>query len=546
MLWEYLLFYFGISMAESETILKTSSSSYRSRRAAECCIPCKCRYVLAALSCSGFCVIYLLRVNLSVALVAMVNSTYTNEKVSKSNPECQRNLSTSSLQKDEQFNWDEKTQGLILGSFFYGYILTQLPGGWLGARFGAKNLFGFGVLTTSVLTMLTPLAARHSVGTLIAVRILEGLGEGVTFPAMHAMWSSWAPPLERSKLITFSYAGLQLGTIIGMPLTGYLCSSSFWGGWPSVFYIFGAIGVIWFFIWMTFTYDRPSDHPRISIKEREYIESTIGEGQDKRQRVNDTPWFSIWTSLPVWGIIVAHFCNNWGFYTFLTCLPSYFKEVLNFPIFKDGFLSAIPFLCMYVFGISAGQVADWLRLNKIIPTGEVRKVFATGGFLVPACLMVSTSYVGCEDTTLAVLLFSLALGTSNFNAASFNVNHLDIAPRYAGVLMGITNTAGTIPGIVGPFVVGVLTNNEPTRAQWQKVFYISAGVYVLGWLTFMLLASGKQQSWNTPYENLFVPIEIPREPRKPIMASVLENGGYTSCNSDDGLATFDARANYRH
>ena len=67
--------------------------------------------------------------------------------------------------------------GLILGSFFYGYIFTQLPGGWLGARFGGKNLFGFGVLTTSVLTMFTPLAARHSVGTLIAVRILEGLGE---------------------------------------------------------------------------------------------------------------------------------------------------------------------------------------------------------------------------------------------------------------------------------------------------------------------------------------------------------------------------------
>lgn len=82
------------------------------------------------------------------------------------------------------------------------------------------------------------------------------------------------------------------------------------------------------------------------------------------------------------------------------------------------------------------------------------------GFLVPACLMVSTSYVSCEDTSLAVILFSLALGISNFNAASFNVNHLDIAPRYAGVLMGITNSAGTIPGIVGPFVVGVLTNNE--------------------------------------------------------------------------------------
>ena len=67
--------------------------------------------------------------------------------------------------------------GLILGSFFYGYIVTQLPGGWLGARFGGKYLMGFGVLCPAVLTLFTPLAARHSVEMLILVRILEGLGE---------------------------------------------------------------------------------------------------------------------------------------------------------------------------------------------------------------------------------------------------------------------------------------------------------------------------------------------------------------------------------
>ena len=73
---------------------------------------------------------------------------------------------------------------------------------------------------------------------------------------------------------------------------------------------------------------------------------------------------------------------------------------------------------------------------------------------------MSTSYVGCDDTTLAVVLFSLALGMSALNTSSYNVNHLDIAPRYAGVLMGITNSAATIPGMVGPYVVGYLTNNE--------------------------------------------------------------------------------------
>ena len=68
-------------------------------------------------------------------------------------------------------------QGLILGSFFYGYICTQIPGGWLAEKFGGKWLFGLGVLGTAVLTLLTPVAAKLSVGTLLAVRVVEGIGE---------------------------------------------------------------------------------------------------------------------------------------------------------------------------------------------------------------------------------------------------------------------------------------------------------------------------------------------------------------------------------
>ena len=67
--------------------------------------------------------------------------------------------------------------GLILGSFYYGYIVTQIPGGWLGSQFGGKYLFGFAVLLTSTLTMLTPAAAHHSIGMLLLVRVVEGLGQ---------------------------------------------------------------------------------------------------------------------------------------------------------------------------------------------------------------------------------------------------------------------------------------------------------------------------------------------------------------------------------
>ncbi|KAL9958324.1 hypothetical protein ACROYT_G035326 [Oculina patagonica] len=505
---------------EENSHVVDKSSSEPSRRESEGCY-LSCRYALAILSCSGFCVLYLSRVNLSVALVAMVNSTYADAKASANNPECQRHTAKTSKVKDGEFNWDQDTQGLILGSFFYGYIVTQVPAGWLAARFGGKYLFGCGVLLTSVMTMFTPAAAHHSVGMLILVRVVEGLGQGVAFPAMHAMWSSWAPPLERSKLCTLSYSGLTIGTILGMPFAGLLCASDIWGGWPSVFYIFGAVGIVWTVVWMMLTYDKPANHPRISIKEKEYIQSSIGSGQDVITRKYNTPWLKIWTSPPVWAIIAANFCDNWGFYTFLTCLPSYFKEVLNFSISENGIVSAIPFIVSYIVGIGGGQLADWLRYNNILTTGEVRKVSGTAGYLVPACLLVSTSYVGCNQTSLAVVLFSLAIGIQALNTSCYSVNHLDIAPRFAGILMGISNSVGTIPGIIAPYVVGLLTDNQPTRAEWQKVFYIAAGVYVIGWFVYLLFGSGREQPWNTPYEDRLVPVNIAREPRRPVMADIL-------------------------
>ena len=75
------------------------------------------------------------------------------------------------------YEWDSETQGWILGSFFYGYIVTQVPGGYLARKYGAKWLLGIGILGTVIFTLLTPLAADLGAGYLIAVRVLEGIGE---------------------------------------------------------------------------------------------------------------------------------------------------------------------------------------------------------------------------------------------------------------------------------------------------------------------------------------------------------------------------------
>ncbi|XP_054018461.1 sialin [Dryobates pubescens] len=450
---------------------------------------CSARYSLALLACLGFFLLYALRVNLSVALVAMVEpggGPAGNGSASVC-PERPGGGTAPRNATGEKYPWDADTQGWILGSFFYGYIITQIPGGYLASKIGGKALLGFGIFGTSVFTLLTPLAAHLGVGYLIAVRALEGLGEGVTFPAMHSMWSSWAPPLERSKLLSISYAGAQLGTVVSLPLSGLIC---YYLSWVYVFYIFGALGVLWFIFWMCLVSDTPERHRSIAHAEREYILSSL---KDQLSTQKSVPWRPILQSLPLWAIVVAHFSYNWTFYTLLTLLPTYMKEILRFDAQENGFLSALPYFGCWLCIILSGQVADYLREKQNFSTVCVRKCFTLIGMIGPAAFLVAAGFTGC-NYELAVVFVTISTTLGGFCTSGYSINHLDIAPSYAGILLGITNSFATIPGMVGPVIAKNLTHNN-TVAEWQTVFCIAASINAFGALFFALFASGEVQDW---------------------------------------------------
>ena len=106
------------------------------------------------------------------------------------------------------FAWTEVEQGLVLGSYFWGYLITQVPGGWLAEQFGGKWIFFGAVVLNIVATLLSPGCSQAGFEYLIIMRILEGLGAGVTFPAMNVLISKWAPKEERSTISSIAFGGM--------------------------------------------------------------------------------------------------------------------------------------------------------------------------------------------------------------------------------------------------------------------------------------------------------------------------------------------------
>lgn len=165
-----------------------------------------------------------------------------------------------------------------MSSFYWGYVLTHIPGGMIAERFGGKYSLGLGILCTAIFTFITPFviyASDGHWGWVIFVRVIEGLGEGTTFPALNVLLANWVPIHERSKIGTLVFAGSQIGTVVGNALSGALISMT--KDWASVFYVFGAIAILWVFLWMVLCYPDPQTHPFISDAEKEYLKKHIGK-----------------------------------------------------------------------------------------------------------------------------------------------------------------------------------------------------------------------------------------------------------------------------
>ncbi|XP_040316246.1 sodium-dependent phosphate transport protein 3 isoform X2 [Herpailurus yagouaroundi] len=311
---------------------------------------------------------------------------------------------------------------------------------------------------------------------------------GMAWTGQFTIWAKWAPPLERSKLTSIAGSGAAFGSFIILCVGGLISQAL---GWPFIFYVFGSIGCVCCLLWFTVIYDDPTHHPCISVREKEHIVASLAHQSSSPRR--SIPIKAMARCLPLWAIFTGFFSHFWLCTIIITYLPTYISSVLHVNIRDSGVLSSLPFIAASSCTILGGQLADFLLSRNLLRLITVRKLFSSLGLLLPSLCAVALPFVASSYVTTIILLI-LIPGTSNLCDSGFIINTLDVAPRYASFLMGISRGFGLIAGIISSTATGFLISQDSVSG-WRNVFFLSAAVNMFGMFFYITFGQAEIQDW---------------------------------------------------
>lgn len=395
------------------------------------------------------------------------------------------NMSVALVPMAEEFGWSGTTKGLVSSSFFWGYTFTQLPGGYLSNKIGGRTVLFWGVLVWSLGTVIAPMCAMTSLPLLYFSRFLVGLGEGVAPSACTGVMAQCVPKEQRSKAVTTVFGGNDLGAFGGLLIAPAVIGL---GGWQLVFYLFGVLGLVW-----------ATGCGMFKPKQLEMPKTAAGAAEPK------VPFGAFFSSSAVWAIIVAHFVWNYFYYTLMAYLPSFFAGALKFNLASSSFMSLLPYICTIGMLTVAGPIADGLvSSGKMTQTG-MRKLTQSIGFMGPAVCLAAIGGIlefapgvtvpGSFWSCAVVGLMGLAFAAGAWTRTGLFCNHQDLSPKYASVLLGITNTAAAIGSIVGTLATGILL--DKFGGSWAyAVAFPCAAICLIGTLVWVAFAKAEPTDFD--------------------------------------------------
>jgi MFS family permease len=368
------------------------------------------------------------RVLLAFALAVMAVAYLDRVCISTAAPFVKADLGLSDAQ-----------MGVVFSAFTLAYALFEVPSGWLADRFGARAMLARIVLWWSAMTAAT--GAATGFASLVALRWLFGMGEAGLLPSIARAYGRWLPVAERGRAFGLTVMAAALGGAATQPIVVALLERT---SWRLAFVVFGSVGIVWAAAWTWWFRDDPRDHAGVNPAELALI------GGDPPAPHPAVPWRRLLRHRGLVALCAMYFGAIYGWYFYLTWLPTYLLRARGFDLRAVGWLAALPLLAIAAGSLAGGALADRLA-RRFGPRAGLR---APGLVGLPLAALAIAAAVATPEPRLAAYLLAAAAGLAALGVAPAWAVCLALGGRHAGVVSGAMNTFGNLGGVASPLVVG--------------------------------------------------------------------------------------------
>jgi MFS family permease len=420
--------------------------------------PTRFRWVIVAVLCAVGFVLYIDRINISVAVPWM----------------------------KQEYLLSEKAVGIIFGAFLAGYAIGLVPGGWLADRFGPLRVLTAAGTCWGALTILTGLmpgpgvgSTVHPVALLIAARFMLGICEGCAFPTFNRALAAWMRRSERALAIGLIHAGAMLGGAFTPPFIAFVIGA--WG-WRESFMISGIVTLAVALLWRRIATDEPSEHKRVSAEELAIISA---DKEELHIIPADRAWYGrMVRSRNAYMLCLSELLFGFAGFVFTTWFYTYFVEVRHAGETLSAFLYSLNYVAMAVGAPVGGLLCDLCVRRLGSPWGR-RTVPLISISLAGVAGMIAPA-IG--DNVLSAMVFAVAAGLFFTAASAYWSTLIDITRRGAGVLGGLMNGSGQVGSGIGTVSFAWLQ----AWMGWERALQLSGLTGVFAGLVWMLIDSSRQ------------------------------------------------------
>jgi MFS family permease len=362
--------------------------------------------------------------------------------------------------------------GWAFSAFAWAYAIFEIPSGWLGDRIGPRRVLVRIVLWWSFFTAATGWAWNAT--SLVVTRALFGAGEAGCFPNLTRVLTIWLPVGERERAQGFLWFAARWSGAFTPILVALVLD---YMTWRHAFELFGLLGVVWSVVFYRWYRDDPREHRGVNAAEAALLPDAA------HSAVGATiPWRRLATNRSVWLLCIQYACLAYGWWFYVTWLPTYLREARGTSVKFGALLAGLPLLLGGLGCLLSGAMLPRIAL-ALGSVAAARRAVALVGFAGASASIFAFTRIA--DPVTAMVVLGLAGFFNDFVMPAAWAGCMDIGGRYAGTVSGAMNTFGSVAGALSALIVGYILTW--TAQNWTLTFYVSSGIYLIGGLCWILL-----------------------------------------------------------